>query len=421
MPTPKKHTPKQKKRIGKVPKERGLYRDKVSGTYLVRDQRDGDVLNSLETKILREAQKRRDLFFSGAFFERFGITTFDPSKPQASVGEILQSFREAGFPDRRSRPRQEGVYLRAQQDHYDTLCRSALAAKTPAQLNSFEIQRYHAWRLANIARGEGHRTTDLELITLRGALRWAMKVGLIPSAALLQWDRFYDPQSAVHCRDRAPKDADELHSVAGFLFKRRRTESIGWQMLIEALTGLRENEALAMRVDADHDEPGGITPDGKSLCVRRSKKSSRVNLYVRVHPALADLIQAHRAWHKRRYPRSKWFFPGLRSEGKKPVSKGALTASLRRLFKASQRKKRPQGIPKFKKRFTSHGMRAFYVYIRRSQGISDAQIAWEINHVGGVATLETVYAGVPAHWRTGEAPNFSWAPTGEPAWEKIIY
>jgi hypothetical protein len=42
---------------------------------------------------------------------------------------------------------------------------------------------------------------------------------------------------------------------------------------------------------------------------------------------------------------------------------------------------------KLPRKYTSHGGgRAFYVYARRSQGVDDPQICYEINHVGGVGT-----------------------------------
>jgi hypothetical protein len=67
------------------------------------------------------------------------------------------------------------------------------------------------------------------------------------------------------------------------------------------------------------------------------------------------------------------------------VRNGVLTKALDRLFK--------DGV--LKKICTSHGVRASYVLLRTSPGMSDTQIAVEINHVGGVGTLEKLYGGVP--------------------------
>lgn len=159
-------------------------------------------------------------------------------------------------------------------------------------------------------------------------------------------------------------------------------------------------------VGAKSDEAGGITDDGKSLCVHHVKAGRYVNPYVLIHDGLKQLINAHRAWLKERYPKSRYYFPGR--GGKGVVSECALTHRLTNLLK--------QG--KLRKNFTSHGARAFYVKVRRSQGASDAQIAWEINHVGGTRTLENVYGGVPQHWRDGKGPNMSWLPK-VPSWAKM--
>lgn len=72
-----------------------------------------------------------------------------------------------------------------------------------------------------------------------------------------------------------PHDTEALHEIASLLFADIRAETLGWQMMFEAFTGLRTCEALRMRTDAQPHEPGWITADGKSLCVRRAKKSGR--------------------------------------------------------------------------------------------------------------------------------------------------
>jgi hypothetical protein len=72
-----------------------------------------------------------------------------------------------------------------------------------------------------------------------------------------------------------------------------------------------------------------------------------------------------------------------------------------------------------KKHFTSHGMRSFYVWARRSQGAGDPRIAYELNQIGGVKTLEQVYGRIPAHWEEGGVVPWSWLPTGKFAWDVL--
>jgi integrase len=86
----------------------------------------------------------------------------------------------------------------------------------------------------------------------------------------------------------------------------------------------------------------------------------------------------------------------------------ALTAALNRLW----------ADHKIKKHMTSHGLRALYVWVRRSQGADDSQIAFEIGHSSPLM-IQRVYGSCPPHWRTGKAPNYSWRPTGKLAWSQL--
>ena len=122
------------------------------------------------------------------------------------------------------------------------------------------------------------------------------------------------------------------------------------------------------------------------------------------------LLKAHKKWHKKRYPTSPWHFPGRKKIGGKPVSNEALTKLLERLYN--------QG--RLKRKYTSHGLRAFYVLVRRSWGILDSQIAWEINQISGTQTLQTAYGGVPPHWIDGKGPKLPWLPKGKPAWSALM-
>ena len=71
------------------------------------------------------------------------------------------------------------------------------------------------------------------------------------------------------------------------------------------------------------------------------------------------------------------------------------------------------------RKVTSHGMRAFYVLVRRSWGIQDGVIAVELGIGSGPELIARTYGAVPANWRNGGGPRLSWLPTGEPAWAKL--
>jgi hypothetical protein len=73
-----------------------------------------------------------------------------------------------------------------------------------------------------------------------------------------------------------------------------------------------------------------------------------------------------------------------------------------------------------RRRLKSHGMRALYVLIRRSQGAKDEIIADEIGHSSNGACIKSTYGGVPDSWRNGGGPNMKWLPTSFPvAWAEL--
>jgi hypothetical protein len=64
-----------------------------------------------------------------------------------------------------------------------------------------------------------------------------------------------------------PTDADELHEIVRELFKDRRSQVLGWQMLAEAYSGLRGCEVLKWKASAKPGQSGFVAHDGKSMAV----------------------------------------------------------------------------------------------------------------------------------------------------------
>lgn len=252
----------------------------------------------------------------------------------------------------------------------------------------------------------GNRTVDMELTTLSNAFLWACRKELVRSNPMSVYrPRYCSDKNIRHCREFMPNDADELHRIAELMFASLRSDTLGWQLLVEAATGLRTVEALKLRTDAKPYQPGWITPDGKSLYVWRAKNQQAVNPFVLIHEGLAAVLKAHKRWKDERFPDSPWYFPSYKNTDN-CVDNCALGQSLRQRREILGRK------------ITSHGLRAFYVTNRRSHGIPDVQIAWEIGHTSGGQTLAAVYGGAPPHWLAGDGPKMAWLPTGQPAWEK---
>jgi hypothetical protein len=211
----------------------------------------------------------------------------DEASRQVTVAQVVERYQTDGYPDKRGRKR-----TRFTIEEYN--CKKLLEYYANGSLVDDQRQnaldRYHDWRLGNAKKGVGHRTTDLELTTLSNALGWAVRKEVIDEHPIKSRVRYHSASEARHCRECAPSDVDELHAIARLLFQDKQSETLGWQLLFEGMTGLRTNENLSLRMDARPDEPGGITSDGKSLCVRRSKKPGRDNPYVQVHEGLQTLI-----------------------------------------------------------------------------------------------------------------------------------
>lgn len=375
-----------------------------------------------------------------------------------TVTKVIKAYVEAGYPDKSGTARPPGRHLEEEKRYCEILLKYFNADAPVTALTQGALDDYRDWRVKRMMsrkkkdgspvklRGNGSRAVDLELNCLNNALRWALRKDKLRENPLAGRIRFRRSSEVRHCRAFSMESIEELHQVAGLLMSSRQSEVLGWLLLVEANTGLRSEEAVLLRMCDRSDEPGGLTADGRTLCVARAKKSQLQNTHVEVHPGLREILDAHIKWHHNRYPRSQWYFPGRDADGGKHVCKGSLSSALNRLYQAyatfvkakqAAQQKRNRGkelepeelalleqecptTPYLAKKYTSHGAgRAFYVYVRRSQGIEDAQIAYEINHTGGVTTLSTVY-GLPAkHWRDGKGPNMSWTPKGKRAWANI--
>jgi hypothetical protein len=434
-------------------KERSLYEDAEGRKYLRVRENDQNSMVTLGTTSLSKAVKIRDERRAVKVAVKLGMPIASPTdaakKSKTTVAKVIKAYRDAGFPGKRGGARPPGRHRDEEAARCETLLEYFNGTAAAEDLDQDGLDHFHDWICAEVAKGvlkkdgtrgkvkgNGHRATDLDLNCLNNAYRWGLRKKMIKTNPIEKRVKYTVPGQVVHCREFCPESALELHSVAGVMMSSRRSEAVGWQLLIEGMTALRCDEAVQLRVDARANEAGGRTPDGKNLCVRRALKSKKFNCNVKVHEGLDMVLAAHRIWHEARYPISPWYIPGRTKKvgepeeiegepagenGEAPAEatvalkhayKGALTKSLDRLFKTG----------KLPRKYTSHGAgRAFYVYARRCQGASDTEIAYEINHTGGVGTLEQVY-GLPAkHWQNGDAPGMDWLPKDpkDYAWNKI--
>jgi integrase len=394
--------------LAKVAGEKLLYRNSA-GWYFLRKRGDGiDTDVCLDTQKKPEAIKARDAYLAARGAAKAGIA-YDPnsSKARVSLKTVVERYQADGYPDENGNPGTDGRHLDAEKAYCATLL-SVLSKELVGNLDQDKLDAYREARRRTVravnGKKDGARIVDLELNTLSKALNWAARKKLVDFNPIKERTRYHRASTARHCRECAPESADELHTIAGLLFGNPKSETLGWQLLFGGATGLRTNELLALRTDGRADEPGGVTDDQGSMCVRRSKSVGRDNPYIELRPDLRDLLIAHRAWKSQRFPKNNWYFPCRTQADDRPVNEGALGHSLQRLLRKEL----------IKKPITPHGLRAFYVKVRRSNGIPDAQICVEIGHVGGVATMENVYGSIPPHWLKGDGPRLGFVPTKAP-------
>jgi integrase len=392
----------------------GIYRENRTGRLYERPYVAGQrTWRRLAARTLKDAKaelsaKRTDQARSVHGFAK------DPYGPPAhTVGQLCATFIEADCPDRNHRPR-SGHALESEEYRIKTFL-PFWTRKLSSHVKAKDCAEYYTWRKKRVKRGDGGRAIDMELTTLSNVFHWAVSVGKAESNPLANGrPRFRNTKAVRHCREVMPLDGNELHELAKRFFQDKRSEVLGWQLLFEAMTGCRTSEMLRLRWDAaTRSSPGFIENDW--LWIVRSKGG--VKPFVTIHPALKDCIEAFKQWHAKRFSGSPWWFPSFRVKGE-PITRDALTRALGKLAKDKEKKPKERKESRVWPKITSHGLRAFYVTVRRSMGISDAQIADELGDKTGAAIIASTYGAAPPNWRGSEA--LSWLPTGSVRAWKVL-
>jgi integrase len=382
---------------------KGLYKDPRTGHFYERPYVDGKQtwrkLSSTTQSRARNELGQRRLNQEKA---KEGLAVDPYKKSNAwSVGKLADFYLESGCPLRNENRRREGHQLEEEKKRVEWI-KKFFDSKSWAKLNLEDCREYFIWRKAQIVKGSGERTVDLELICLSSILRWALrnprKTGVDRNP--LAHDRivFQDKAKVRHCRECQPETGDELHALARMFFSHGLSEVLAWQLLLESMIGQRTHELLKLRWDAKTSNDPGFIQD-KHLYLYRSKTSKGTFPYCEIHPALAQCLEAMKVWRAKRAPNSQWFFPSPKGEGAYHIDPNALSHGLRRITAA-------MGLPPR----TSHGLRSFYVNVMRSKGISDAEIALRIGHKTGGKLIVDVYGEILPY-------KLKWLPSeGRPAW-----
>ena len=318
--------------------------------------------------------------------------------------DLAEKYLEARCPNRRLEPRPE-PFCKTQRSHVEHLA-AYFGQTKPAEIRMPMLVAYRGWRLKRITRSgfSGDRTVDLDLVTLSNVLTYAVATEQISTNPIQHGrPRFRRPCDVRHSRDNAPANAGEIHALARILFSEVRSETLGWQLLWQSMTGCRTSELLRLRLDAATPDDSGHISGGYLFLGRRSKGG--VNPYALLWPELKAMLPCFLGWHSSRYPKNPWFFPGRTLAGTDPIDKHSLGHAL---IRAAEALNLPKRCP--------HGFRSYYVTKRRGDGASDAQVAAEIGDKT-VDLIRSTYGDRPAQW-VGGAP-LTWLPTDgqRPAWE----
>jgi integrase len=363
-----------------------------------------------------------------------GLMEATATRGTVTCGTIARDWLAKGCPDDRNRPRAgEALSDRTRHIH------NALAFFGPrpvASLTPRVQQDYVAHVGARVAARRkkqqttmqytGLRTAKVELEALRLCFDWAVIRELIPTNPLTKAAVVYTESDITHNRFMQPANGDELHNLARWLIEAGRHTDAA-RVLFGALTGLRRNELLDLRwhhAGMTEGTPGfrtlgdpvnlGYGPAAAKveyLHVARLKKG--IHQAVVVHPALASFLTAWRAYRETKSTTGnvdgQLMFPTVCDSEARHIS-GSLNDAARAL-----------GSPKNRfgeARRTIHGLRAFYVSVRRSMGAPDVIIALELGHGTGPEMVKTY--GDRAI-RPGDSQT-SWLPAGgkPPAWELFL-
>lgn len=327
-----------------------------------------------------------------------------------TFAEAIEEYRQAGCPDRHREPR-KGLDLSTELGRLKSL--EAFFGKTPCtKLTLARLDDYADWRIKNRKKPKTHggRAVDLDIVTLRHVTKWASRKGLLPQDPFeFITTATYRKRQISHCRDRAPKSGEELHAIATILFSHpwHRSDSIGWIVLITAMTGGRIGEMTEFRLDAKEGEPGFLSKEDGVIYVRRKKQGT--NNFFRAHADLKECLEYFKKWRagewitnperRKKFLASPWWFPGR--DFSEPVSGQSVTRALHSLI---------EGEPR-----SAHGLRSFYVTCRRSAGLSDAEIALETGQVSGGGMIVKVYGDASPKKVTWKLKS------GDPAWRYNFY
>jgi integrase len=338
-----------------------------------------------------------------------------------TVGQILTDYAAAGYPDRDGQPRPPAS-RDAEARNVETLA-AWWGSKIAEHLTNKDRDAYHAHRMASVSRGTGHRTTELELTTLRNALHFAVESSVLPKLPAIHAKRYRLKENVAHARDVMPRSGDEVHRLAAFLLGwKPSTQVYGWAVLLGALTGLRSGELRALRACPAWPDPLNPRPvghwDQQFICVHREKQreeSRRLGL-IRLddpeRPDILPLLNTILAWKGANYPASQFLLPNTEGNDLETSS----------ITKALQDAAAHLGLPERR----AHGLRAYYATVRLAHRHTRGEVADELGQGSGDELVASIYGAVAGNFETDTlwrmADRLTWRPNTpgrRPAWDLL--
>ena len=386
-----------------IREDRCIYREEGTKTFFHRIRMPGKKFSTqrkLAATTLTAARKEVETLNTRRREASLGVG-IDPYTSLVTVEQLAAAWIERGCPDRAGHTRTGGP-LEVETSRLEMLLKFWGHRNAREILAYEDCPEYHAWRLKHRARETFRlgRSVDAELMTLANLFQWCVmnprKTGLNFNP-LAKRPKFDDLARVRHCTQVMPATDEIFHQHAAYLLASRRSEALGWQFLLEGLTGCRTSEILACRLDAKPKEPGYF--DHIALDVIRKKEGIEPWSLMECTKGLAplrDCLNAFLNWHQVRYPKCPWFIPGHKGTGKdqQPADRCSLTHALESSSAALN-------LPKI----TSHGQRAYFVACLRSVGLSDEIVAERLGH-RSTDMVEQTYGTVRAGFRGGWQMDF---------------
>ena len=297
------------------------------------------------------------------------------ARKKLTVGDIVNDYVEAGYPDRKMRKKAPTTIL-TEKKALIRVC--AFFGSTIAEsITLKQLDDYRRWRSNGgyqwVVAGKIHKSragdapVDIELQSLGNAFAFAVRSEKLKANPLAGRTRYHSGKNTHHCREFAPK-ADELEAIAKHM-RQHRFEAEANLTLFLAFSGLRISEALGLTWAAIDRKQGIIN-------VKRSKNG--INPWVPILPEMESLLDRMQKMNDK----NSLLFPSVLDPAKPLVYQTFLFRLRVTSSKLNFRRVRP------------HGLRSFFVTQCREAGLTDADIASLIGDRSGPAIISTTYGDV---------------------------